>query len=45
MNKQHGSRGIGKKVELHHATPLPVLRDLGIGKNESHRWQMIASVP
>jgi hypothetical protein len=36
MAKQHGSRGVGKKVELHDVTPLA---DLGISKVQSHRWQ------
>jgi len=41
QEKQHGARGIGKKVELHDETPL--LADQGITKIESHRWQKVAT--
>ncbi len=39
---QHGSRGVGKKVELHDVTTLA---DLGIQQHESSRWQQIADIP
>ena len=40
MEKQHGARGMGKKVGSHDVTPLPTLKDLGIEKKESasHIW-------
>ena len=44
MELQDGARGVGKKVELHDATP-PTLADLGVEKTQSHRWQLIASLP
>lgn len=44
MEKRNGARGVGKKVESHGGTPLP-LSDLGVSKSQSHRWQTIAEVP
>jgi hypothetical protein len=41
MSLTNGSRGIGKKVESHATTPL--LSDLGITKDQSHRWQKLAA--
>ena len=41
MEKQAGSRGVGKKVESHDVTPLS---DLGIDKMQSSRWQREAAV-
>ena len=40
QEKQHGARGIGKKVELHDETPP--LADQGTTYIESHRWQQVA---
>ena len=37
--KQHGARGVGKKVELHSATPLS---KHGISRDISSRWQKLA---
>lgn len=42
MEKQHGSRGVGKKVESRNVTPLP---ELGISKMQSSRWQREAALP
>lgn len=43
MEKQHGARGTGKKVESH--DDIPLLVDLGISANQSSRWQKLAAVP
>lgn len=40
--KLHGARGAGKKVESNDAIPL---KDLGVSRDESSRWQRVASVP
>src|ERR1700689_4059581 len=40
--KQHGARGVGKKVESPRATPLS---ELGIPKPQSSKWQRLADVP
>jgi len=40
--KQHGARGVGKKVEYHDGTPLS---KLGISKKQSSAWQKLADVP
>jgi hypothetical protein len=42
MEKQHGARGVGKKVESPLATPLS---ELGITKTQSCKWQRLADVP
>ena len=42
MPKQYGSRGYGKKVKLQDVTPL---KDMGIEKHESSRYQKIAELP
>ena len=39
---QHGSRGVGKKVE---SKPTTSLSDMGISKDQSSKWQKIASIP
>jgi hypothetical protein len=39
MPKQHGSRGVGKKVESPRATPLSKMR---ITKTQSSKWQKLA---
>ena len=39
---QHGSRGIGKKVE---SQPVTSLSEQGITKTQSSKWQKIASIP
>ena len=41
MDKQHGSRGIGKKVDGHHVSPLS---DIGITQKQSSRWQQEARI-
>jgi phage N-6-adenine-methyltransferase len=41
MEKQSGSRGVGKKVESRDVTPLS---ELGINKMQSARWQREAAV-
>ena len=43
MEKQSGARGVGKKVESHDAIPL--LKDMGLTKTQSSRWQLAASFP
>jgi hypothetical protein len=40
--KQHGARGVGKKVESPSATPLV---ELGVTKTQSSNWQRLADVP
>ena len=42
MDKQHGARGVGKKVDSHDVGPLSAL---GISWNESRRSQDVAAVP
>lgn len=42
MPKQQGARGVGKGVGLHDVTPL---KDIGIAKHESSRYQKIAELP
>lgn len=42
VNKVHGARGIGKKVEFHNGTSLA---DLGVDKKQSHRWQKLSQMP
>src|SRR5437879_6245350 len=45
MEKQHGSRGVGKKVESSDTTPLPVkLEDIGVTKDQSSKWQRLAKI-
>ena len=39
---QHGSRGVGKKVESQATTSLS---DMGISKDQSSKWQKIANIP
>lgn len=42
MEKRNGSRGVGKKVDSQDDRPL--LSDIGVGHNESKRWQKEATV-
>lgn len=44
MEKQNGSRGVGKKVEGQDVSPLSTLSDLGITPKQSSRWQAEATV-
>ena len=39
---QHGSRGVGKKVE---SKPTTSLSDMGISRDQSSKWQKIANIP
>jgi hypothetical protein len=43
MEKNQGARGIGVRSQA--VTTLPRLRDLGVSKMQSSRWQREASVP
>jgi len=45
MPKQAGARGIGKKVESQEVTPLSTLKDIGLTKMQSSRYQAVASLP
>jgi hypothetical protein len=46
MPKQHGARGVGKKVGSSETTPLQVaLEANGISKDQSAQWQKLGSMP
>lgn len=42
MPKQHGARGVGKRVESTDATPLS---QLGISRDQSSQWQRLGAMP
>lgn len=45
IDKQHGARGVGKKVASSANDSTPKLRDLGISRDQSSQWQRLAAIP